>query len=251
MEAYLLGDLSGQEMAEFEANLKQYPQLRQELALAESTLREFTVRGAMHPPPSVKSRIDAAVGGSGRTQNAGRSILFWQYATAACIVLALASGIVAFNFWSNWKTTELSLKELRALNEQVAGNYDRVNQRLDRIEDEMKVYDNPAFQRVVMRNTGNATGALASVYWNTNTAETYLRVQNLRELTREQQYQLWAIVDGKPMDMGVFDYSSDAGLVRMKNISNAGAFAITIEPRGGKPQPTMETMQVIGMVAKS
>jgi hypothetical protein len=37
----------------------------------------------------------------------------------------------------------------------------------------------------------------------------------------------------------------------MKNIpTGAIKFAVTIEPRGGKESPTMETMQVIGDVVK-
>ena len=42
-----------------------------------------------------------------------------------------------------------------------------------------------------------------------------------------------------------------AGLLKMKDIGiGAGAFAVTIEPRGGKTSPTLETMQVVGTVVK-
>jgi anti-sigma-K factor RskA len=37
-----------------------------------------------------------------------------------------------------------------------------------------------------------------------------------------------------------------AGQLKMKSIANPGAFAITIEPRGGKTSPTLETLQVTG-----
>ena len=63
------------------------------------------------------------------------------------------------------------------------------------------------------------------------------------------QYQLWAIVDGKPVDAGVFDVAT-SGLLKMKTLDGAVAFAVTIEPRGGRPSPTLETMQVIGNVLK-
>ena len=72
----------------------------------------------------------------------------------------------------------------------------------------------------------------------------------MRTLAQENQYQLWAIIDGKPVDAGVFD-TSLAGLLKMKEIGNgAAAFAVTIEPRGGKASPTLETMQVVGNVVK-
>ncbi len=71
----------------------------------------------------------------------------------------------------------------------------------------------------------------------------------MKSLAQENQYQLWAIVDGKPVDAGVFD-STTAGLLKMKALAGAAAFAVTIEPRGGKATPSLETLQVIGNVVK-
>ena len=65
----------------------------------------------------------------------------------------------------------------------------------------------------------------------------------------EHQYQLWALVDGKPVDLGVFDMNADDdGMVRMKAIENAQAFAVTLERRGGSSVPTMEQMMVLGTI---
>ena len=78
-----------------------------------------------------------------------------------------------------------------------------------------------------------------------------LSVQDLKELAQENQYQLWAIIDGKPVDAGVFD-NNFTGLLKMKDIgAGAATFAVTIEPRGGRQTPTLETMQVAGNVVKS
>ncbi|WP_350340234.1 anti-sigma factor [Paraflavitalea speifideaquila] len=42
-----------------------------------------------------------------------------------------------------------------------------------------------------------------------------------------RQYQLWALVDGKPVDAGMLDNCD--GLCQLKNIQQAQAFAITLE----------------------
>lgn len=61
------------------------------------------------------------------------------------------------------------------------------------------------------------------------------------------QYQLWAIVDGAPVDAGLLEGLED--WQNMKDISGeAVAFAITLEPEGGSASPTMEEMVVIGNV---
>jgi len=98
--------------------------------------------------------------------------------------------------------------------------------------------------------TPNAPQSMAYVYWNESSKEVYLSIQSLKQLSKDNQYQLWAIIDGKPVDAGVFD-GDVAGLLKMKDIaSGAAAFAVTIEPRGGKTTPTLETMQVMGNVVK-
>ena len=262
MESYALGELTQSERLEVERNLAQYPELRQELAVIEETMEAFLMKAGTAPRAGVKEKILASVKAPVKTETRsakvvsmepetkGNIISLWKYATAASVIIALTSSYMAYNFWNNWKDTEVSLLELRALNEQVARDYNQVNERLDAIENGMQIMSNPAFQRVVMKGTANSPEALASVYWNQNTQEVYLSVQNLKALAKEQQYQLWAIVDGKPVDMGVFDgpdgANTLAGLLKMKTTGKAAAFAVTIEPRGGKSSPSLETMQVLG-----
>ena len=63
-----------------------------------------------------------------------------------------------------------------------------------------------------------------------------------------KEYQLWAIVDGKPVDLGMYDENNSQKLQAMKTISKPQAFAITLENKGGSPTPTMEQMYVLGNV---
>jgi anti-sigma-K factor RskA len=65
----------------------------------------------------------------------------------------------------------------------------------------------------------------------------------------DHQYQLWAMVDGKPVDLGVFDSEVDStGMKKMKFIKNAQAFAVTLEIRGGSTNPNMDQMMAIGSI---
>jgi anti-sigma-K factor RskA len=66
----------------------------------------------------------------------------------------------------------------------------------------------------------------------------YLLVNNLPKPANDKQYQLWAFIDGKPVDMGLLDLSEKPlQLYRMKNAQTAQAFAITLEKRGNGPIP--------------
>lgn len=256
LEAYALGELSEQERKEVETNLQQYPALRRELALIEETQEQLLMKAAIKPSAEAKTTLFTTLD----TRRSASKVVeldtkrsdvsFWKFAAAAAVTIALVSSYLAFNYWTKWKATENSLSDLIAQNQRVAQDYNTVNERLDQIEKDLNIMNNPAFNRVVMKGTANAPGSIASVYWNEATREAYLSIKGMKELAQENQYQLWAIIDGKPVDVGVFD-GNFAGLMKMKEVQpGAAAFAVTIEPRGGKSSPTMETMQVIGNVVK-
>lgn len=260
LEAYALGELSDQERAEVEKNLKLYPEIRKELTLIEETQESLMQMAAIEPKASVKAKLFAEIDGQKRpeakvvilpTVSAEKSGTgFWRFAAAASVSVALISSYLAYDYWSKWKKTENNLTELIAQNQRMAQDYNTVNQRLDKIENDLDVTNNPEFSRIVMKGTPNAPTALASVYWNESTKEVYLSIQDMKELAKDNQYQLWAIIDGKPVDAGVFD-GNVAGLLKMKQIApGATTFAVTIEPRGGKASPSLETMQVAGNVIK-
>jgi anti-sigma-K factor RskA len=256
LEAYALGELSEQERAAVERNLLQYPELKKELELIEEAQEQLLMKAAIEPNASVKARLFASIEREKREskivdiKRGESNASAWRFAAAAAITIALVSSYLAFDYWSKWKTTENSLSELIAQNQRVAQDYNIVNDRLDQIEKDLNIVNNPAFNRVVMKGTPNAPGALASVYWNESTQEVYLSIQQMKELASENQYQLWAIIDGKPVDVGVFDANFD-GLLKMKAVqSGVATFAVTVEPRGGKQSPTLETMQVAGKVVK-
>lgn len=257
LEAYVLGELSERERAEVEKNLAQYPELREELGRVEETQERLLMDAAIAPKASVKAnlftQIDQAASPEAKVvpmPPSSSNLRIWQYAAAASVAIALIASLEAYYYWNKWRASETSLTELTAQNQRMAEDYNRVNQHLDKMENDLKVVDNPAFKRVMMMGTPNAPQSMAYVYWNESSKEVYLSIQSLKQLSKDNQYQLWAIIDGKPVDAGVFD-DDVAGLLKMKNIaSGAAAFAVTIEPRGGKPTPTLETMQVMGNVVK-
>jgi anti-sigma-K factor RskA len=250
LEAYALGDLSDAERAEVEKNLQQYPELQAELSLIEKTQESLLRKLAKSPTREIRKKILESIDQPNPNIQALSPAAIWKLAAAASLSIAVVAGALAFNYWSKWKASESNYTDLLAQNQRIAEDYNRVNQRLDKIENDMQVFENPDFKKIVMTGTPNAPQALASVYWNEKTNELFLSIQNMKTLSAQNQYQLWAIIDGKPVDAGVFDANA-SGLFKMKNITKgASTFAVTIEPRGGKSAPTLETMQVAGHVIR-
>jgi anti-sigma-K factor RskA len=247
LESYAMDELSQTERQEVEKNLSDYPEICEELEKIELTLEKMAFATALKPKSSVKDKILGAVEAEKPAIQMESTKTSWmKYAAAASILVAFVSSFMAYNYYNKWKGTEQELSNLITQNQQIANDYNVVNQKLDKISADLGVINNAAFSRVALNGTDNSPESQAYIYWNASSQEVYLSVQNLKELSKEQQYQLWAIVDGVPVDAGVFNLAD--GLVKMKNVTGAAAFAVTVEPEGGSVNPSLETMQVVGNV---
>jgi len=118
---------------------------------------------------------------------------------------------------------------------------------LQRIADQQRdIVSNPNVTVVNMVGTQVAPKSSANIYWDSTSANVYLVVKNMPKLPTDKQYQLWALIDSKPKDLGVFDATEDKVILKMKNTQKAQAFAITIQQKGGSPSPDLQKLQSMG-----
>lgn len=245
LEAYAIGEVNEAERRDVERMLSQHPEVREELARVEETLEAVAFATGVSPKEGMREKILSAARPAAKVVPI--SATWWKFAAAASIAIALMTSYMAFHYRQQWQQTELALNQLTEQNVRIANNYNVVNEKLDKLQGDLHIIESPAFTKVVMTGTLNDKEALASVYWNAKSNEVFLSIQQLKAIAKENQFQLWAIVEGKTVDAGVFD-GDFAGLLKMKSIAGAAAFAITVEPRGGSVNPTLGTMQVIGTV---
>ena len=119
-------------------------------------------------------------------------------------------------------------------------------QQIEQVKQELAIAKNPNYRHITLASTDSTKQQSALVFWNPTSQEVYLEMGLLPTLPSDKQYQLWAIIDGKPSDMGVFE--TVANLQKMKVAKNVQAFAVTIEPKGGSKEPTLTAMVVLGKV---
>ncbi len=103
-------------------------------------------------------------------------------------------------------------------------------------------------EKIVLAGVPEKPNAKALVFWNKENKHVMLSEVSLPETPKNMQYQLWAIVDGKPVDAGMLDLDAEGKLLEMKTIESSQAFAITLEPMGGSASPHLEDLCVIGNV---
>ena len=255
LESYVIGALTSSEEQEVSQMLSQYPELREELKLIESGLEDFAMATAIPPAPGIDQLVYNKIFDTNSTPIVNNPITSpckkaWNYTYA---MGALLLGSLMFGGYTYYNAS-VQQKELDTIREEqaiYAENYNEIKDQLDDLEDFVNVTKNKDFIHIPLAGTDNAPDAASVVYWNPNTEEVFFTIQNLKSLAEDQQYQLWAIIDGAPVDAGVFSPGKKP-IYRLKNIKGKpAAFAVTIEPMGGLPSPTLETMQVIGNVIPS
>lgn len=255
LETYVLGELPAVEAQEVEANAATHPQVAEALHEAELALEGFAMQTAIAPPAGLKAGIldvlpeeQAPVAESAKPASQKNKVrpMYAPWAIAASLGLALLSSLAAVIFFLRWQEAEEVLAGMQQQNFQLAQNVKTLEHQTDDLQYELAVLANPAYRQVQLNGLDPAPKAQAVVYWNTATSEVFLNPGSLPTPPEDKQYQLWAIVDGQPVDMGVFDTLSDQVFQKMNTAGQASAFAVTLEPRGGSKSPTLEQMYVMG-----
>ena len=91
--------------------------------------------------------------------------------------------------------------------------------------------------------------ALVDVFWDKDSKEVLISVNQLASLDPNNDYQLWAIGEEEPIGIGLVDPGNKLDLQMMDIASGVQAFAITIEPKGGSKSPTLKKLVVLGEVS--
>lgn len=265
IESYVMGLASESERAEFEQLCTQHPELVAARRKFEEGLEQYASQQAVSPPPEVKVKVLEAIGNiSPRPEtsfNPSSKIItmensksevrrptgFLRFVAAAAVILVVVMG------WLYYQTQQ-QYKDLVNENNRLKSSYGETKSTLDKIVEEQKqVIADPNKTVVNMVGTKVAPKSSASIYWDSASTNVYIVVKNMPQLPSDQQYQLWALIDGKPKDLGVFDApNTDKNVIlKMKNTQKAQAFAITIEKQGGAPSPTLDKMQSLGKMQEN
>ena len=239
IESYVLGLATEQESQEFEKLCAQYPEIaaaRNEFELAlEQELNTNTVAVPSHIKQSIASKIfthdeDVQTGREVSMETSPRTISIWKWVAAASFILLAGSAFWAVKSSQNARRLE---SERVALQQQLS----RTEKELNAMKEEASIMQKPDVKMASMQNVLNPM-VYATIYWDTTSKDVYLMVNNLPKPASDKQYQLWALLDNKPIDLGMVEARQDRLLYRMKNVQNAQAFAITLEPKGGSSTPT-------------
>ena len=254
LELYVMGALSPEEMQEIDELRKTHPVLNDEIARIEDAMIAYADSHAIKPRQELKEKIAGKLNFSVKLDMESEMVDsisiqmpgIYRYAAAAAITLIVALAGSTFYFAHQYHESNDQLVALQGEKTQLANQVKFITAESDKVNGELAVALKPESKKIPLAGTKDHPDSKAVIYWDKDNGTAYVNSANLPLAAADKQYQLWAIVDGKPVDLGVI--SKDSSFNTMKQVQNASAFAITLEPLGGKPSPTMEAMYVMGGV---
>lgn len=266
LELYITGIASPEENAEIENLIKKYPEVKLEVEELQTAMESYAMAHAIQPDPSVREKILSQIPNTVSREELSSDDLYeknsagkiykmlsnYKWAAAASFLLLLGSLILSYTYYNKYHSSSVEL----AAAQQKLSEFANVQQQLEQqkqiaaaMNKDMEVVSNKYAKPVALNGTPHSPDAEAKIFWMKNTGEVYVDPTNLPQVPSDKQYQLWAIVDGKPVDAGII--SSKNGMYhmqKMKTFGKAQAFAITLEKTGGSKTPDMDQMYVMAKI---
>jgi anti-sigma-K factor RskA len=261
LESYVLGLTSAEEAAEVQMLCTQHTEIKNAVDEFSLLIEKAAFDNAVTPSAMVKNKVMSALTDEFSAEATSvtpivplpaadaaniRPISGLKYFAVAALVLLFVSTILNFYFYNSYRSANNRYEALLTERNSLQANNDAFRTRLNGLEESMRIMQNPDVKMITLSGIKGKENNLAAVYWDSKTKDVYFMPTRMDATPPGKQYQLWAIVDGKPVDAGVIGNCD--GLCKMKNIPDAQAFAITLEEKGGSATPTLSAMYVMGKV---
>ena len=251
LELYVLGMLSEEEAEKITALAGLFPEIKDEIDRISDTLLNTGKISEQQPSLSVKAKLMQQLTELKATETTeelspahsirkGRTTTMPWLAAASVAAVMFATGFFYTLKQSNSKDDILNEqgKRISQLEKNVTSKDEALRSNklmLDMLKSEI-------YRKINLKQMPGGNPAEVELFWNTKTKEVYVGEMQLPAAPAGKQYQLWAIVDGKPVDAGMM---TSTVLQKMKSFEKAEAFAVTLENEGGSPSPTMSAMIVM------
>jgi len=239
---YVLGSLSGADEREFREHIAGCDECQRtvrELALVgEALARSLDIS---EPPGDLRAKVLARATAAAHVvaEPPAPARASWQWlAIAATIVATVMTGATVYYRSETARLSSAgaqSAQRIETLEQQVA----ELRTTAETAAQTTTVLTAADLARIDLSGQAAAPGAAGRVFWSP-TSGLVFAATNLPALPPGRVYQLWVVAD-QPISAGIAEPGSRGGfsVVTSPSVtSRPKAFALTIEPTGGRPAPT-------------
>jgi len=262
LESYVMGFATEEEAKLVLEMAALHPEVKLELEEIERSIERHDAEFAIEPPVELRDNIFAIVPEiSSNVKSSGKvrrldgieqweendsaeeelaldAPNFFKYAAGLALLLLIGSAWYIFKLKSEIEVKDRAIQTAENLSYMYKHEWDYYDSMNLVLNHELHVLKTPSMKTVELKGMVLAPEAKAMAYTNTTSGEVYLEILNLPPAPDGMQYQFWGFVDGKPVDAGMIPLEGNlAGIHPMKTVSGSTGYAITLEKKGGHPQP--------------
>jgi anti-sigma-K factor RskA len=247
LPAHALGALEGDELRELEEHLAGgCAECRRQIVLWQGDLEALAAEvEPVNPSDTTRARVLRLAGSAERAPAVapGSRTSWWMAAAAATLLVLAGWGLLGrTRMEGQVRTLAAERDRLRRQVEELSLEVSRTRTEVMQARQSLQVVAAPGVQAVSLAGLGPSPGARGRTYVNPGSRDALFYAFDLPALPADKTYQLWFIAGGKPVSAGIFavDPRGAASLrvARVAAVSQIQAWAVTIEPSGGVPQPT-------------
>ena len=260
---YVLNALEPEERARFEEMLQEADESQRELyhkMRSAANQLAFTVDES-EPSDSVRQNLMEQIKSAGESRTSVTGItdtdddggeseegIDWgMLGIAASFALLLVT--LSLFFYTLNLNQQLNNKEAQL--EQQEQRISSLHDEIERKEEMLAILEAREVDLVMMAGLDVNPDGYGKIIWDSESNRALLQVSNLPPVPTDKDYQLWIIKNNKPVSAGIFAVNDPRqdNFFKIEQIAAqedaADAFAVTMEPKGGMPQPTGE-MYLLG-----
>ena len=241
IESYVMGLCTPDEKNEMELLRRGYPALNDAIVKFEKEFENNLQKNATLPGKETDEKIihslnnlQTPVADINDHKFKTKEPTLFKFVAAATILLFIVSGIFNYILYKKINKQQIVLNKKQNYSPLPVADYNILKQ--------------PTITPVAMYGVAPHSICRCTIFWDKKTGKAFIMIHHLPP-SSDNNYQLWAMVNGKPVSVGIINDKIRDRFIEMQNVpSGATAFIVTLEKTGGSLTPTEEETYLGGKI---
>lgn len=247
LEQYASGLLSAEEEQEMEEYFTRWPSLRSHVVEMQNMLNEVGDEFDLLSQQDVFStgRIIRMKRDARQQKNSPDWKKLFQLLTGLVLLFVMISAYFFYQTQSAEEEISAMQRSLEELQENLSTNQEN----LKKLSENYGFFSHPNTFRIPLKPVSPEFSANVIAYYNIQLQSSFINIIEIPTPQSGTDYQLWADVEGKMIDMGKL-LNNSGDLVKLPYIDNANALNVTIENQDGNADPNLEAIVMHGDIGR-
>lgn len=230
IEKYVLGSTTAKENLEVEHYISNYPEIEEEYNKQQDNLEIMAKANAVEAPKFILDAVLEEITEKPIiTLSTTKHKTTWYSIAASFIALIFAGSALLLLIHNKAlvRENQTVVDEIFDLRSDIKKN----NDRLDQVMRQFMKLNNPETEKYVLRGNDRAKDLKTVAYINSVDKTSMINVVELPQLPEDQNYQIWAELQDRMVNLGILD-PSNKKLQSIPYMEDALSLSITIEKKG-------------------